>query len=443
MKRKNFVIFLLILSLMFSTGCWDYKEFDTLAMVEVLGFDCNSDASEVTVTLRYLIPGGANSQTGGGGSKSSPTSAVVKATGASLDDALTEIQQAVGKKLFFGYMQEVILGNSAAKQIVMDIIGYFDRSPNIRTSAYLAVTPQSAEEVLSVYDPNVSESPGKNIHNLINQGIDTGQAYPVSIQDFEEDIVKKGVEAAAPEITAITSSGASSNSSAGSSSGASSNGSAGSSNANSTSSAVSGDEKSNTVVLTDQKKGYFKINGMAAFFGDKLAGWLDESQSVGLGLIRGQKLNNYEVVRTSAENIIDNTIIFRVTRSKCKIKIEFVNGKPVADIDVYVEADLRKFSKNIDIDFFTPEVMDMLDKKLADNVKNELNDSLQKGQKELKTDVFAVGFSFYRQNPKLWHSKYEKDWEKMFPDLPIHLSVTAKVIDTGTNIQKASAVSGS
>lgn len=422
MKIKTVVLFLLIIPLTLSAGCWDYKEYESLAMVSAVGFDCNSAADEITVTLQYLVPGGGSSQSGGGGSKSSAGSTVVKAKGNSIDDAFTKIQQAVGKKLFFGYMQEVILGDSAAKQIVMDIIGYFDRSPNIRASAYLAVTPQRAEDILSANDPNIAELPAKNIHDLIDQSINTGNAYPVSIQDFEEDIVRKGVEAAAPRIMAITSSDVTSNGSASTSSGE-----------------TSEDNQNDVVVLSERKKGYFKVDGMAVFHGENLAGWLDGSQSVGLGFMRGQKLNNYEIVKTSAESKIANTLVFRITSSKCKIRIELGNNKPVADINVYVEADLRKFSKNVEADFFTPKVIDMLDKRLADNIKNELSDSLQKGQKELKTDVFAIGFNFYRQYPKLWHSKYERIWDKMFPYLQTNMSVTAKVIDTGTNIQKTTS----
>lgn len=431
MKIRASILILVIIFLTSLTGCWDYREYESLAMVTALGFDCNKTGSEITVTLVYLVPGGGStSQSGGGGSKSSTSSIVVKATGTSIDDSFTQIQQAVGKRLFFGYMQVAVFGNSASKQIVADIIGYFNRSPNIRTSAYIAVTPQSAEEVLSAYNPNVSEPPGNNIHELIDQSISTGNAFPVSIQDFEEDMAISGVEAVAPRIIAVTSP-SSSGASSGSSSGASSGSSSG------TSSGASFEEnKSNAMQLSEQKTGYFVIDGMAVFEGEKLAGWLDCSEAVGLGLIRGKNLDNYEIAKTSAEAKTNNTLVFRITKSKSKIKIKLENDKPAVYISVYVEADLRKFSKNVKADFFKPGVIDMLNKKLEANVKNELADSIKKGQKKLKADAFAIGFNFYRQFPALWHRKYEKTWSNIFPTLQINISVTAKVIDTGTNIEK-------
>jgi spore germination protein KC len=104
-----------------------------------------------------------------------------------------------------------------------------------------------------------------------------------------------------------------------------------------------------------------------------------------------------------------------------------------------VEADLRKYSTNIDLELLTPDVVSLLEKGLADNVRSDINDAIKKGQKELKTDIFCIGFNFYRQYPKLWHSQYEKEWKQIFPTLQIKVSVDAKVVDTGTAIKKFSA----
>lgn len=73
---------------------------------------------------------------------------------------------------------------------------------------------------------------------------------------------------------------------------------------------------------------------------------------------------------------------------------------------------------------------------LAENVKAEINAAIKKAQKELKSDIFSFGFNFYRDNPKLWHSEYEKKWKQLFPNLQVNVNVTAKITDTGTSINK-------
>ncbi len=425
MRIKIVIIMLITVLLSSSCGCWDYKEYEELAMVSALGFDTDGTTRQVTVTVEYLLPGGNSSQATGGSAKTTTDSTAVKATGMSIDDALVKIQQVTGRKLFFGYMQEIVIGENAAKQITKDIIGYIDRTPNIRTSAYLAIAQGKAEDVLSTADPNVNVPTSKNIHNLIDQSLNSGSAFPVTIQSFEEELAISGEEPVAPEITVEEMNQ--------SQSGTSSSTSSGNSFDNSGNSINEG-----AVELNIPTNGYYKIDGMAVFQSDKLVGWLKGNECKGLGWIYNQELNPYEIVKTSSENNVMNTLIFRVTNSNCKIKIELENGKPVVYINAYVESDLRKFSNNIKADFLTPDVIDLLEKGLADNVRNDITSAIEKGQKELKTDIFNIGFNFFRQYPELWHSKYEKNWTQIFPTLKVNVNVEAKVIDTGTSIRKFS-----
>lgn len=422
--RKIFLLFL-VCSFIFLCGCWDYKEYEDLALVSAVGFDTDNAASQVTVTIQYLVPAGSsNSQTTGGGSKSSTGTIVVKATGLSIDDAFAKIQQITDKKLFFGYMQEIVIGDTAAKQITKDIIGYISRTPNIRNSAYIAIAPGKAEEILNTVNPNVTEPLAKNIHDLIDQSLNSGAAYPVTIQDFWENIAISGEEPVAPGITVENMKDSNNNSSA-------SNTSSGSSSGNS-------DNSEADPVTLEPKQGYFKIDRIAAFEGSKLVGGLTGKECTGLGWITNQKYYAYEIVKTSPEPKAMDTLIFRVTNSNCNIKIQLEANKPVVNINAYAEADLRKFSNNINVNGLTPQVVSMMEKELAENIRIDMDAAISKGQKELKTDIFQIGFNFSRQYPQLWHGQYEKQWKSIFPTVKINVYVTAKVIDTGTSAKKFS-----
>jgi spore germination protein KC len=434
MRIKTLFILFIAVSLIFTCGCWDYREYENLAMVSAVGFDIDNSTSTVTVTMQYLVPAGNNitAQTNGGSPKPTTGTAVVIATGPSIDDALQKIQQVTGKKLFYGYMQEIVVGGNAARHITKDIIEYIDRTPNIRTSAYIAITQGKAEDVLDTIDPNATEPPSKEIHGLIDESINSGSAYPVTIQSFEENLVISGEEPVAPEISAVETGESNNSSSSSSTSSGSSLNSSSSDSSENTGNSFNG----SAYVIDKQKNGYFKIDGIAVFQSDKLVGQLDGNECLGLGWITNQNYYLYEVVKTSSEQNVMNTLIFRVTNSNCKIKVELENDKPVVNINAYVEADLRKFSNNINADYLTPDVMEMMEKGLADNVRTDINAAIEKGQKELKSDIFCFGFDFYRQEPNLWHSEYEKKWEQIFPTLKINVNVSAKVVDTGTSINK-------
>ncbi len=427
MKIKNIVILLFCVSLVFLCGCWDYREYDDLTLVSAVGFDTDGTNKQVTVTLQSLVPSGGNSSQAGG-SKSKTGSITEKATAASIDEALTKIQNIDQNRLFYGYMQEIVLGADAAEQITGDIMGFIDRTPNIRTSAYISVTPGTAEDVISTIETDVNHPSSKTIYSLIDQSTNSGSAFPVTILEFEQKLSESGEDAVAPTVTANKTEKNSNTSDSSLSN---------SSNVSSVSSSSNADDNiESDAVEVEQKNGYFKITGVAAYKNDKLAGWLNDKESLGLVWITNQKANPYEVVNTSSEQKVMNKMVFRVTSSKSKIKIQIDDNKPVVTIDTYVEADLRKFANNINADTLTPGVIELMQKSLADNVRTDIKNALNKGQKELKTDIFCIGNNFYKQYPKLWHSEYEKKWDEIFPTLQIKINVTAKVIDTGTSYKK-------
>jgi germination protein, Ger(x)C family len=408
MKKKMALIILLILSLLL-TGCWDYSDYDDLALISAIGVDLDKNTNEVTVILQNYVPSAANLQTSG---KSIPISAAVKAKGATLTEALSKIQKARRKRLFYAYLNVVVVGENASKKIITDTLQYFERSPNVRTTAYLAITKGKAEDVLTTMDPNVSVTIGQDIYGLIEESPSAGSAFPVSIEDFMEKLAISGIDPVAPIVTVKQ-----------------------------TKKSKEGSSSENTrgdglIKFSKLKEGYQTISGMAAFKGDKLVGWLNVKESTGLGWILNKDISPYEEVKTSSKNRIQNTMAFSVSKSKSKIKVELAHNKPVITVDTNIEADLRKYAKDADATYLTPDALALAERGLSDKVKSEIKAAIKKGQKDLKTDIFGFGFAFYRKYPSLWHEQYEKKWKDTFANIQINVNVTAKIINTGSSIKK-------
>ena len=431
MKAKTVLLFIVVLSLLFSSGCWDYTEYEHLALLSSLGVDFDNTTKQMTVSVEYIITGSTTQQgNGGGGSKNNFET--IKASGSTIAEALSEIQQTTRKRLFFSYLGVVVIGEDAAKYIMTDILDFFDRTSEIRTSTYTVVTPGKAETVLSTYNSNASAASGKIIHDMIDQAINSGKAFPVTIQDLEENMAVSGKSSIAPRITIVnenkTSSGSSSSGSNSSSSGDSSSKSSGSGSPSN----MTGQEP---YKYLEHKNGYQIIDGIAAFNGDKFVGWLEGDECIGLGLILNKEITTYENVRVSNAEEPKKELIFNITKSNSKMEIQLEESKPEITVNTYIEADLSKTAEGFDQNMLTPDVISLMEQKLGENVKSQIRAAIDKGQKELKTDIFGFGFEFYRRYPKQWHSRYEKEWDNIFPDLPVKINVTAKVINTGTNIK--------
>ena len=433
MKINRLVLVLLIFSALFFSGCWDYTEYEHLAMANSVGIDFDESSKKITVTFEYTLTSAGGSKDGGaGGNTSSSKSESIKASGYTIAEALSNIQQTVRKELFFPYLSIVVVGKDAAENIMADIIGYIDRTPQVHTSTYLCITPGRAEDVLSTADPISSLPIGKRIHDIIEQSSGTGKAFPVTISQFEETLSVSGKDCVAPRINVFYSKNTAGES--GPSGGSRSTGASGSPGGISSSSEISSSEEFPYRIM-ERRNGYQYIDGIAAFKSDKLAGFLEGKECTGFGWIMNRGITPYEYVQTSPEKETKNMQVFRVSKSESKIEVELKGGTPEITISTYMEADLRKQSESGQ-DILTPGALKEMEKGLAENVKEEINAAIKKGQKELKTDIFCFGFDFYRKYPKLWHSDYEKKWETIYPGIKINVNVTAKIINTGTNVKK-------
>jgi len=413
MKVKMLLLIVPLLLLCMLPGCWDYNEYEDLALVFAMGVDMDKQTGQVTVTLQYIIPGGSSREGGGDGAKGAlPKVAIKTASGLTMADAVQKIQQSVGKRLFYGYMDIEVVGEAAAKNIMEDIMGMNDRTTSIRNTARLVIASGKAADALSIEETDISVPAAAHIRKLVDKTNSTGNAFPVIIEDFIEYMHIGGLEPIAPRLSTTVSGkkDGKSGGSAGESQGLDGGG--------------------------NLKEGYHTIDGMAAFKGGEFAGWLDGIESRGLAWITGKSMTPYLSFKTSEDANTKGIMFFRVTNSKGRIKVTLDNGKPVINVSVYAEADLRKYAKTMEPEILTPDVIKMIQRDIESTIHSEIEAALEKGQKELKTDIFGFGFAFYRQYPKLWHSMYEQKWEEVFPDVTVDIKVKAKVISTGTSIMK-------
>ena len=174
---------------------------------------------------------------------------------------------------------------------------------------------------------------------------------------------------------------------------------------------------------------------MAAFQGDKLVGLLDARESRGLNFIRGKKVHAYKVSAAAGDTAVDQ-LYFRILESKSNLKVRLENGQPTVTVTVGVKADLRKYYGHTGADFIFGEALDQIEKLLADSVREDIEAALQRGQRELRTDIFGFGFALYQKYPRAWKEEYLAQWADMFPTVPVTVRINAKIVNVGVTTRK-------
>lgn len=410
--KKIIVLFILsILMIITLSGCWDYSEYEGMAQIIATGVDYNKETHETTVTLQYIPTSKAGKSKGAesSGSATSKNGIVNSATDKNFYGALSKLQQVIVKKMFYGYMKVFIVGEDAAKYNMLDLIEFFDRTPSVRQTTLIMITSGKAERVVSIDDPSGITSTGEQIYNQINAAGSTGAVFPVTMQDFAAMLAIGGLEATASRII---------------------------STGDKSQEPIAEGGTHGNVRFDDTIKGDIMASGMAAFKGDKFIGWLNDKESMGLGWITGKKILAYKYSQVSENNNTEDMLYFRIDGSKSKIKITINNNTPVIHVNIKAIADLRKYYLKKGSEFFTPEEINSMEKKLSNSIRSDAEAALEKGQKEFEADIFGFGFQFFRKYPSLWQREYEKKWQDIFPDIPVYVNVESKIINTGTNIKK-------
>ena len=409
MSQKNIPLIILLILLIFVSGCWDYNEYENLAQVVGIAVDFDNKSRQTTLTDQYLISSGSKvSANSGSGPSSGKSGMIYSATDKTLYDAVLDIQQVVMKKLFYGYLKVFILGEEAARYNLVDQSELMDRTPLIRDTAYFLVCSGKAEKVLSTADENNMMTSSEFIADLLKNSKATGAAFPVTIHDVTEMLAIGGLEVTIPRVI----------------------------------STAQDSGKSETVgsldnIRIDERyKGALRVSGMAAFKGDKFAGWLNEKETMGFGWITGKNMTAYKVSAEPTGTDPSEILYFHIIKSGSKMKVKLVDGEPDISVTVSATADLRKYYSQMGSDYLAPGEVKMMEQVLADSIRSDIQAALTRGQGELQSDIFGFGFAFFRKYPGLWKSEYVKIWPAIYPDIPVHVTVKTTVINTGANIRK-------
>ncbi|HEX3031980.1 MAG TPA: hypothetical protein VHS59_07015, partial [Bacillota bacterium] len=134
MKRQTPLMVSLLLGLLFSqAGCWDYTEYEDMAQITGIGIDYDRRTGETTMTVQYTPTTKGQSSGGPGAPGSAPSTQVVHAAkGRTVYEALPKLQQAISKRLFYGYLRTLVLGQEAARYNLLDFLELHQRTPAIR-----------------------------------------------------------------------------------------------------------------------------------------------------------------------------------------------------------------------------------------------------------------------------------------------------------------------
>ena len=136
--KKIFIIFIILLL----SGCYNYRELNTLDIASSIGIDKKDNLYDVTIQVLN-----------GKQSEDSEDSQIVvySATGKTINEALRNIYKKTSRDLYRGHINNLILSEEVAKESIINTVDMFQRYTDIRDELNIIIVKnETAKNTLKI-----------------------------------------------------------------------------------------------------------------------------------------------------------------------------------------------------------------------------------------------------------------------------------------------------
>lgn len=366
MGRILFIIpFLFLL-----TGCWDSQELDNSALVHGIGLD-KSDG-QLRISIEIIKPTRSSEQGGGEGGGGNGQHILLERDADSMIKGARGLIKDAKRRLYFDHARLWVIGEELAKE---DFIGYLDagkRDQMFRLNSYLFITENNPIDILStstLYDDLSSAE----IVSALEQTQYFAEYTAVKMYEFYKLIEGPIPNAYLPIIQ----------------------------------------------TKKEKDKAITSLDGTAVIRNDKMIGKLNTHETVGLNVLLNTAKGGGETVILNDKEKVS----VEIKKSETKIKPTLVGNQLKAHLNIEIEGTL---ADNMTKSNINEQWISKIEKEVSNQVEKYVRLTLDKLQKELKTDISGIGLETYRKYPKQWQN-IQSEWNEIFSNADL-------IIDVHTNI---------
>jgi len=380
MRGKRGVVFLLLILsvILLTTGCWNRKELDRLAIVAAVGIDKGED-QKITLTVQVIKPEALKSPSSEGGSGKEKGVWIIKSSGNTIFDAVRNFVEKSGRKLFWPHTMVIVIGENMAKDGVLPVMDWFLRDHEMRLQTWVLVTQGEASEVIKG-DSGLEKIPASHLERMIEDSGALSKSVSSNLMEVTNMIT---CQSSHPVIGRI----------------------------------------SNNKSGQDEEE--LLLKGAGVFRKDRLIGWLNPLETRGYLWIKG-KVKSGVITITCPEHP-DQLISLEIIKSKTKVKPRLEMGILKYTIEVDINCNL---GEQMCIEDLNPEMIAVLEDEERQAVEKEIVALIRKAQEEYKLDILGLGEATMREFPKEWN-KVKEQWAEEFPQAEVEVKVNSRLLLTG------------
>ncbi|HLU22373.1 MAG TPA: Ger(x)C family spore germination protein [Bacillaceae bacterium] len=391
--RLYFIILLFIPML---SGCWDSLDLEKRATILSIAIDkadpdanvehithfkeesSSTDQEMIRLTAQISVPGRIPLGPETGGGEKEPVW-ILTSYGHTLEDALLNLQQELADDLFLGHLRIIVISEELAKEGVERFNDYLRRQPEVRRTAWLAISKEEAAKYMDIA-PKLERVPALYLTSMVSNAVNLGKFPNDTIGLFWRTLSSKGKDAYLP-------------------------------------------------YLEIRENENVQINGLAYFKGDKMLGKIDPIE-IGLYMaVVGEKEGGYgALVKIPGTN---DEVLIRAVRRKSEINSKIKNGKPNIHVKIRYESEIQE-NESVTTELNNEKVLRQLEKQANKDTKKNV-EKLINTLKSKESDVFGFGEYIRAKHPIYWKREIQtkENWATFYKDLDVSVEVDSHIRGVG------------
>ncbi|MDF2680561.1 MAG: hypothetical protein K0R47_1751 [Brevibacillus sp.] len=161
-----------LLATSFLAGCWDMKEINQLAIVNLIGVDLHENTGKQELYYQVINPKGIAKQAGAAEKATVYTYRFVGRMGDQFEDISPDV---IPRQLFTHHYQAIVVSERYAKSGLRDMANFKEGHPERGSNVYLLVSDSPIHRIMDSYIP-LEPLPGRSMRAIIeNQSMMTGR----------------------------------------------------------------------------------------------------------------------------------------------------------------------------------------------------------------------------------------------------------------------------
>ena len=359
---KKFVLIVITLFiLLISSGCYNYKEINDMAIVSSIGIDKDNKNDKYIVSAQIM-----NSKESEDSEDSQIT--VYTKEGDTVHEALRNITLKSPRKLYGNHLSKIVLSEEVAKEGIDNILDIFNRITEVRNEFIITIVKEDkASDVLKVLTTTES-IPAEYVKLSLKIADKTsGLTYATKLDEFISLYLKKGIDPVVPVLK------------------------------------IDKKEKKGTTInniTTTNPISKIVIEDLAVTNRGKLETYLKNEEVIGYNFLRNQIQKMIIPVKCDDEN---NYASILILKNKTKSNTAKKDNKYIINFNINSEAIITEY--NCKKDLTDEKVIKKLEKDTEKKIKRYIKKSLNK-QKETKGKFLGLERIIYLDYPKYKNEDY-------------------------------------